>query len=236
MQRDDVAALSPSRYGLSPSAAPLNVDGILWTRAFGPAESGPEHMTLAQIERRLNDVYVGRVAYEFMHSPSKAERLWFAHMLESQAEEAVKAEWDNERRRRVHALLAKSETMDRFLQAKFPNLKRYGLEGGESMLPALDALFRVAALGEFGVSCSSRPKLTIGIAGIEQVILAMPHRGRLNLLTDLLAYEPAALFHKIRGHSEVPEELGATGDVISHLSASFHSCYLAIMADFIIMY
>jgi probable 2-oxoglutarate dehydrogenase E1 component DHKTD1 len=49
------------------------------------------------------------------------------------------------------------------------------------------------------------------------VVLCMPHRGRLSLLTDLLGYSPAAMFHKIRGGSEVPDHLGATGDVISHL-------------------
>ena len=55
-------------------------------------------------------------------------------------------------------------------------------------------------------------------ADIQTISLAMPHRGRLNLLTGLLEFDPAALFAKIRGASEVPEELGATGDVISHLS------------------
>lgn len=54
---------------------------------------------------------------------------------------------DEEGKKRIHELLAQSEMFDRFLQAKFPNLKRYGLEGGESMLPALDALFSVAAQG-----------------------------------------------------------------------------------------
>jgi len=56
-------------------------------------------------------------------------------------------------------------------------------------------------------------------AGIEHIILAMPHRGRLNLLTDptLLKYSPTALFHKVKGKGEIPEELDAVGDVISHL-------------------
>lgn len=71
------------------------------------------------------------------------------------------------------------------------------------MLPALDSLFRTAST-----------------AGVENIVLCMPHRGRLSLLTDLLQYSPTALFHKIRGGLEVPEELGATGDVISHLPAS----------------
>lgn len=55
------------------------------------------------------------------------------------------------------------------------------------------------------------------LGGIQHIILSMPHRGRLNLLTELLQYSPTALFHKIKGGAEVPDELGAEGDVISHL-------------------
>ena len=58
-------------------------------------------------------------------------------------------------------------------------------------------------------------------AGVDHIVIGMPHRGRLNLLTDLLQYAPRALFHKIRGNSELPMELGAAGDVISHLRGSF---------------
>ena len=57
------------------------------------------------------------------------------------------------------------------------------------------------------------------IAGVDHIVLAMPHRGRLNLLTGLLQSSPAALFHKIKGGYEIPEEFGAAGDVISHLGA-----------------
>jgi probable 2-oxoglutarate dehydrogenase E1 component DHKTD1 len=68
--------------------------------------------------------------------------------------------------------------------------------------PYLDPLFQI---------------LTLWLAGVEHVLIGMPHRGRLNLLTDLLKYPPRALFHKIKGNSEFPDWLGATGDVISHL-------------------
>ncbi|KAJ7189836.1 Transketolase, pyrimidine binding domain-containing protein [Mycena pura] len=71
------------------------------------------------------------------------------------------------------------------------------------MLPALDSLFSAAAH-----------------AGISSIVLGMPHRGRLNLLTDLLQYSPTALFHKIKGGAEVPQNLGAEGDVLSHLAVS----------------
>ncbi|KII87937.1 hypothetical protein PLICRDRAFT_92812 [Plicaturopsis crispa FD-325 SS-3] len=231
LQREEVAALDPRRYGLVDDARTYDVNGIIFHGGrveggegkSGEGERGEgERWTLGEITRHLRSTYVGRVAYEYMHSPSKTERLWFAHLLESQpsspsssspashshhsdATTEFSNEEQNRRKRHTHALLARSEVLDTFLQTKCPSLKRYGLEGGESMLPALDGLFCVAAHG-----------------GIQNIILAMPHRGRLNLLTDpaLLAFPPVALFHKIRGGAEVPRELGVGGDVVSHLVAS----------------
>ncbi|TFK82881.1 dehydrogenase E1 and transketolase domain-containing protein 1 [Polyporus arcularius HHB13444] len=200
LQREEVAALNPQRYGLDDPSRTYDINGIIWTRPVGE-DAGPELWPLEKITRHLRDVYVGRVAYEYMHSPSKTERLWFSHLLESEEAEARKIE--DEQRKRIHSLLAKSEVFDQFLQLKFPNLKRYGLEGGESMLPALDALFSSSAQ-----------------AGVEHIIVGMPHRGRLNLLTGMLELPPSALFHKIKGGSELPEGYSAAGDVISHLTAS----------------
>ncbi|KAI0719660.1 dehydrogenase E1 and transketolase domain-containing protein 1 [Fomitopsis betulina] len=206
LQREEVAALSPRRYGLLDDAQKYDVNGIVWTRPVGSAADITEEWTLGDITQHLRAIYVGRIAYEYMHSPSKTERLWFSHMLESQV--PTQAVLNARQKRRIHELLARSEVFDQFLQLKFPNLKRYGLEGGESMLPALDALFASAAW-----------------AGVENIVLGMPHRGRLNLLTDLLQFSPAALFHKIKGGSEVPEGISASGDVISHLVASPHLEY-----------
>ncbi|EIM89258.1 dehydrogenase E1 and transketolase domain-containing protein 1 [Stereum hirsutum FP-91666 SS1] len=213
LQREEVAALDPTRYGLVDPAAKYNINGIIWDKPVGTSSSATtnsvtdseeDFWTLEEIVRHLRGIYVGRIAYEYMHSPSKTERLWFSHMLESKS--ATSAEEQDEakkRKSRIHELLTQSEVFDQFLQAKFPNLKRYGLEGGESMIPALDTLFQVSAQ-----------------AGVEHIVLGMPHRGRLNLLTGLLEFSPAALFNKIKGGFEFPEELGASGDVISHLVAS----------------
>ncbi|EPQ50911.1 2-oxoglutarate dehydrogenase, E1 component [Gloeophyllum trabeum ATCC 11539] len=200
MQRDDVAALDPTRYGLTDSDKEYNVNGIIWTAPVGTQSDAAQMWKLRDIVQYLRSVYVGRIAYEYMHSPSKTERLWFSNLLES---EDPARQTPADLRKRMHELLARSETFDQFLQVKFPNLKRYGLEGGESMLPALDELFRVSSQ-----------------AGIQHIILAMPHRGRLNLLTDLLQYSPTALFHKIKGGSEFPETFDVSGDVISHLVSS----------------
>ncbi|OCH85266.1 dehydrogenase E1 and transketolase domain-containing protein 1, partial [Obba rivulosa] len=203
LQREEVAALDPTRYGLTDAGATYDVNGIIWTDPFSPyrSESGPNEWPLARIVQHMRTTYVGRIAYEYMHSPSKTERLWFSHLLESESQAASKM--DAQRKRRIYGLIARSEVLDQFMQLKFPNVKRYGLEGGESMLPALDALFSSAAQ-----------------SGVEHVVLAMPHRGRLNLLTDILQYPPVALFHKLKGGLDIPQELGASGDVISHLPAS----------------
>ena len=152
LQREEVAAVDPTRYGLVDEAKEYDINGIVWTQPLG---SSPDYglgdmdnswWTLGDITRHLRSIYMGRVAYEYMHSPSKTERLWFSHFLESQTTSERKA--PRSAKKRIHSLLARSETLDNFLQAKFPNLKRYGLEGGESMLPALDALFRVASQGK----------------------------------------------------------------------------------------
>jgi probable 2-oxoglutarate dehydrogenase E1 component DHKTD1 len=86
---------------------------------------------------------------------------------------------------------------------KFPNVKRYGLEGSESMIPAMEVLLR-----------------SLNAEGVTDLVLGMPHRGRLNLLTGLLNYPPRALFHKIKGNSEIPKELFGIGDVLSHIGIS----------------
>ncbi|KAH9027590.1 dehydrogenase E1 and transketolase domain-containing protein 1 [Lactarius hengduanensis] len=190
LHREDVAALNAKRRTTSTGYVDEPV---------GEAPETPEHWTLRDITNHLHSVYVGRIAYEYMHSSSKTERLWFSHILEARTPPLL----DIRQKKRIHELLVHSETFDQFLQLKFPNLKRYGLEGGESMVPALDALFSVAAR-----------------AGVEHIVLAMPHRGRLNLLTGLLQLSPASLFHKIKGGYEIPEELGVAGDVVSHLVAS----------------
>ena len=152
MHREEVAALDPSRYGLADRSQSYNVNGILWNKPVlqgdEPAAQVAEddHLTLDDIVKRLRSTYIGRIAFEYMHSPDKSERLWWSYLLESESGLA-KREYDVEAKKRILELMSRSETFDHFLQAKFPSLKRYGLEGAESMLPALDSLFRVGALG-----------------------------------------------------------------------------------------
>jgi probable 2-oxoglutarate dehydrogenase E1 component DHKTD1 len=110
-----------------------------------------------------------------------------------------------EEKQQCLTLLTQSECFDLFLHKKFPQLKRYGLEGAEGMMIAMQRLVERAAA-----------------IGIQDIVIGMPHRGRLNLLTGLLQLKPKAIFHKIKGHHELPtlDAFHGTGDVLSHLGHS----------------
>ncbi|WVQ79042.1 oxoglutarate dehydrogenase (succinyl-transferring), E1 component [Cryptococcus sp. DSM 104549] len=220
MARDPVGALDPARYGLTDTTS-YPLQGILHLPSSPSATNPPDTAAaprtetgegsdvtrnLDKIKEHLMGVYVDKIGYEYMHSPDKNERLWFSHHVETEAS-SFPSPIDKKQKERIWGLLARSEELDRFLGKKFPNLKRYGCEGAESMLPALDTLFGLSA-------CS----------GVSSIVLSLPHRGRLSLLCDpsLLSYPPEALFAKIRGAPEFDPSTapGATGDVISHLSAT----------------
>ncbi|GMK58230.1 hypothetical protein CspeluHIS016_0502620 [Cutaneotrichosporon spelunceum] len=207
MERDPVSALDPYRYGLSDDTKyPLK--GIMHLPQSGDVprtqtgEGTDASRTLKEITEHLMGVYVDRIGYEFQQCPSKDERLWFQHHVETNSSSLGPV--SDSRNKRIWGLLSRSEEFDRFLGKKFPNLKRYGCEGAESMLPALDTLFELGAK-----------------ADLQSIVVSLPHRGRLNLLTEpeLFAYSPTGLFSKIKGQPEFDPSTapGATGDVISHL-------------------
>ncbi|KAG0948157.1 hypothetical protein G6F57_001855 [Rhizopus arrhizus] len=198
MKRKEVLALKPERYGLEKQDDRYNLAGILHVNdEMQSNTSGGEEADFKTILNHLQAVYCGKIAYEFMHLPSASERRWWYHAVESWQ----KPELTVTQKKRIHEMLVKSEVFDQFLAKKFPNVKRYGLEGAESMMVALDRLFELSAVN-----------------GVQDIVIGMPHRGRLNLLCDLLEYPYAALFHKMKGRSELPEGTFASGDVISHLT------------------
>lgn len=136
---------------------------------------------------------------QFMHLPSKHERRFLETMLEQSHAKPLDA---NEQLAHWE-LLAKSEGLDHFLAKRFPNVKRYGLEGGEAMMVVCATLLNEAKK-----------------EGVEDVVLGMPHRGRLNLLTQLLDLDMRVLIRKMRGLPTLPPSFPAsqfTDDVLSHL-------------------
>ncbi|KNF03572.1 oxoglutarate dehydrogenase (succinyl-transferring), E1 component [Puccinia striiformis f. sp. tritici PST-78] len=228
--RPSVPALDPRRYGFGVSPTFLkerlhsnhlanelpsemidmlgdetklwSVDGVV---GMGTRTPGGVQRTLGEIIDRLQQVYCGRIAYEYMHLPNKSEREWLSDTLESKVHDMSISE---DCKLHYWRLLYRSEAFDKFLATKFPNVKRYGLEGGESMLVALDRIFE---------ECSAH--------GVKDVVVAMPHRGRLNFLTQLLSLDLNILLNKLKGKGEISGRLlldtpAYTGDVLSHLTTS----------------
>nr|XP_060515302.1 2-oxoadipate dehydrogenase complex component E1 isoform X3 [Panthera onca] len=160
---------------------------------------GKEEASLEEIVAYLNQIYCGQISIETSQLESQEEKDWFAKRFE----ELKKETFTTEERKHLSKLMLESQEFDHFLATKFATVKRYGGEGAESMMGFFHELLKMAAY-----------------SGITDVIIGMPHRGRLNLLTGLLQFPPELMFRKMRGLSEFPEGVSATGDVLSHLTSS----------------
>lgn len=175
------------RYGLNDEET-HNFRGIL----NNDVASG----TIRQAHDFLNRTYCGSVSAEFAYVECEREREWLIENYEkliSNADVSIEAKKD------ILELLIRSQTWDAFLATKFPTVKRYGGEGAESMLAFFRQLMLLAAQNQ-----------------VNNIVLAMPHRGKLNLLTTMLKMPPAKIFHKLKGFSEFPSSAKAMGDIASH--------------------
>ncbi|XP_039101951.1 probable 2-oxoglutarate dehydrogenase E1 component DHKTD1, mitochondrial isoform X2 [Hyaena hyaena] len=170
---------------------PFNTTGLL--------NMGKEEASLEELLAYLNQIYCGQISIETSQLQSQEEKDWFAKRFEELKKEA----FTTEERKHLSKLMLESQEFDHFLATKFATVKRYGGEGAESMMGFFHELLKMAAY-----------------SGITDVIIGMPHRGRLNLLTGLLQFPPELMFRKMRGLSEFPEDVSATGDVLSHLTSS----------------
>jgi len=191
--RGDRSVLDPSRYGLS-SGTTVNVQGVV---SF---PDGRTEATIEEIQDHLTRTYCSALGVEIQQVESDEEREWLqsyleTHPVDSGVTPAFQRNW--------LSLLKQSEFLDHFLGRKFTSFKRYGLEGAESALIAMQTLFESASQ-----------------VGYEKVVLGMPHRGRLNTLVSLLDYPARALFAKIKGRSLVPPSMPGWDDVASHIATS----------------
>ncbi|KAL4716322.1 hypothetical protein ACJJTC_014802 [Scirpophaga incertulas] len=161
---------------------------------YGYSGKEPVRSLVEQLEK----IYCGPISYEFSYLETETEREWFAQRVES-GNDVV----SNERKTEMACEMLQSQAWDKFLSIKYPTVKRYCGEGAESLLTFFSTLF----------------KLTTS-EGVEQVILAMAHRGKLNVLSGLLQCPPVKIFHKFSGQPEFPLEANAACDISTHLSAS----------------
>lgn len=189
----------------------------------GLAGTGNARMKLRDILDVLRRVYCGRIAVEFAHISRARERLWLRQRFE---EDRGSSGLSREERRRVYASLNRAEGLERYLNTKFVGQKRFSLEGGETLIPILDDLIR-----------------TVGERGIQEVVIGMAHRGRLNVLVNVLGKSPQELFSefavdrdlsKIRGSGDVKYHMGFSADVRTpgnnvHVVLAFNPSHLEIV-------
>jgi 2-oxoglutarate dehydrogenase E1 component len=184
--------LDPKTYGFSPDDMdrPIFIDGMI----------GLETATVRQILDVLRRTYCGKIGIQFMHIADPDEKQWLQQRVEGADKEIS---FTPEGKKAILYKLIEAEGFERFCAVKFVGTKRFGLDGGEALIPALEQIIKVG-----------------GKLGAKEISIGMPHRGRLNVLGNVMAKPYRAIFHEFQGGSSSPDEVGGSGDVKYHLGAS----------------
>ncbi len=184
--------LDPATYGFGPGDLdrPIFIDMVL----------GRETATIREIVKIVRASYCGPIGVEFMHIQDPDQKTWIQRRIEG-------APWtqglDPATKRTILSQLTEAEGFEVFCQKRYVGTKRFGLEGGEVTIPALHAMIEVAAR-----------------AGVREIAIGMPHRGRLNTLVNIVRKPFTAIFSEFGGNSAQPDDVQGSGDVKYHLGTS----------------
>src|SRR5512147_3246857 len=217
------AKLDPLEIAVEPNETELD------PRSYGFAEAdldrkifldmvlGLEFASMREIVAILRRTYCQTLGVEFMHISNAAQKSWIQERIEGRDKEI---QFTREGKRAILNKLIEAEGFEKFLDVKYTGTKRFGLDGGESLIPALEQIIKRG-----------------GNLGVKEIVLGMPHRGRLNVLTQVMGKPHRALFHEFKGGSATPEETEGSGDVKYHLGASSdrefdgHRVHLSLAAN-----
>ena len=189
-KQDRVADLDPAFHDLTDADFQESFN-------VGSFAIGKETMKLADLYEALQQTYCGSIGAEYMHINNTEEKRWIQQRLESVAGRAA---FSSEEKKGFLKELTAAEGLEKYLGAKFPGAKRFSLEGGDALIPMLREMIRHA-----------------GKSGTREVVLGMAHRGRLNVLINVLGKKPQDLFDEFSGKHK--DHLG-TGDVKYHMGFS----------------
>jgi len=184
--------LDPATYGFTAADMdrPIFIDHVL----------GLETATPRQILQVLRQTYCGPIGVEFMHIQDPDQKAWIQRRVEG-------APWTGafgrEAKKTILRQLTEAEGLEAFCQRRFVGTKRFGLEGAEVTIPALQAIIEVGARG-----------------GVKEIAIGMPHRGRLNTLVNIVKKPYTQLFSEFGGTSFKPDDVQGSGDVKYHLGTS----------------
>src|SRR3569833_3172754 len=161
---------------------------------------GLEYGSLRDIVAICERTYCQTLGVEFMHISNAAQKAWIQERIEGPDKEIS---FTREGRRAILTKLVEAEGFEKFCDVKFTGTKRFGLDGAESLIPALEQIIKRG-----------------GNLGVKEIVVGMPHRGRLNVLTQVMGKPHRALFHEFKGGSVNPDVVEGSGDVKYHLGAS----------------
>ena len=190
--RKDEAELDPRSYGFTDADMdrPIFLDRVL----------GLQFATLREILAIVRRTYCQTLGVEFMHISNPAQKSWMQERIEGPDKEIT---FTPEGKRAILNKLIEAEGFEKFCDLKFTGTKRFGLDGGKSMIPALEQIIKRG-----------------GALGVKDICIGMAHRGRLNVLAQVMGKLHRAIFHEFKGGSSTPNEVEGSGDVKYHLGAS----------------
>jgi 2-oxoglutarate dehydrogenase E1 component len=188
----DSDEFDPRAYGFS--------DADLNRKIFIDRVLGLEFASINEIVAILRRTYCQTLGVEFMHISDPAQKGWIQERIEGPDKEIS---FTREGKRAILNKLIEAEGFEKFCDLRFTGTKRFGLDGGESMIPALEQIIKRG-----------------GALGVKEIVIGMAHRGRLNVLSQVMAKPHRAIFHEFKGGSYAPDEIEGSGDVKYHLGAS----------------
>ena len=184
--------LDPKTYGFTEADMdrPIFIDNVL----------GLEFGSLREILDIVRRTYCGTFALQFMHISDPEQSAWLKERIEGYGKEV---KFTARGRRAILDKLVEAEGFEKFLHVKYMGTKRFGLDGGEAVVPAMEQIIKRG-----------------GALGVREVVIGMPHRGRLSVLANVMSKPYRAIFHEFQGGSFKPEDVDGSGDVKYHLGAS----------------
>jgi 2-oxoglutarate dehydrogenase E1 component len=184
--------LRPETYGFTEADydRPIFIDKVL----------GLEMATVRQIMKILKRTYCRHIGVEFMHITSPAQKSWIQQRIEGEGKDIT---FTPEGKKAILNKLIEAEGFEKFSDIKYTGTKRFGLEGGEAMVPALEQIIKRG-----------------GQLGVKEIVVGMAHRGRLNVLANVMGKPHRAIFNEFKGGSFKPDDVEGSGDVKYHLGAS----------------
>ena len=184
--------LDPKSYGFTEADMdrPIFIDNVL----------GLQVASMREIIAIVNRTYCGTFALQYMHISNPEEAQWLKERIEGFGKEVA---FTREGRKAILNKMVEAEGFEKFLHVKYMGTKRFGLDGGESLIPAMEQVIKRG-----------------GALGVRDIVIGMPHRGRLSVLANVMGKPYRAIFNEFQGGSFKPEDVDGSGDVKYHLGAS----------------